>query len=103
MPGKDFPVWAALEYLGAADVPHVRGSGYARMRCPFHDDSKPSAHVSEKGFVCFACGVSGDAIKLIRQQEGVDYQTAVAVLKARTGEEDRSSTPEREFGQSLLG
>lgn len=98
----NFPVWAALEYLGAANVPHVK-SGYAKMLCPFHPDTKPSAHVSQYGFQCFACGVTGDAVKLIREQEGVDYKTALAVLQERTGGADRAGAPEREWGVSLLG
>lgn len=99
-----FPVWVALEYLGVHDVPHVVGEkNYRVLRCPFHDDTTPSAHVSEFGFQCFACQVSGDAIKLLREQEGLDYQTAVTILQERAGGEDRASAPERDWGTSLLG
>lgn len=101
-PPKTYPVWVALEYLGVPNVPHVRGSGYQKMLCPFHPDTKPSAHVSAVGFHCFACDASGDAIKLIRR-EGIDYKTAIAILEERTGGEDRGSAPERQFGESLLG
>lgn len=97
-----FPVWAALEYIGVTDVPHVTGTGYRKMLCPFHPDTKPSAHVSEFGFQCFACGESGDAIKLVRR-EGLNYKTAIAVLQERTGGAGGSSTPERDWGVSLLG
>lgn len=101
-PAPKFPVWAALEHAGATDVPRVKGTRYEWMLCPFHPDSKPSAHVSEFGFVCFACGVQGDAIKLVRR-EGLNYQGAIAILKELTGGADRDSAPEREWGQSLLG
>lgn len=100
---RKYPVWAALEHLGVSDVAHVHGDRYQWMLCPFHPDTKPSARIKEFGFTCFACGVKGDAIKLIRDQEGVDYQTAVSILQGRVGDEDQSSAPERQFGQSLLG
>lgn len=98
-----YPVWVALEYLGATDVPRVRGTTKQAMLCPFHTDKHKSAGVSEYGFTCFACGVRGDAVKLIREQEGVDYKTAIAVLQERTGGEDRSGDPGRAWGESLLG
>lgn len=95
-------MWVALEYLGATDVPHITGTGYRKMLCPFHPDTKPSAHVSEFGFHCFACGESGDAIKLVRK-EGHNYQAAIAILQERAGGENRDSPPERQWGKSLLG
>lgn len=35
--------------------------------CPFHADTKPSMHVYDDGFHCFACGAHGDAIDLVQQ------------------------------------
>lgn len=100
----EFPVWAALEYLGVADVPHVSGKKtFEKMLCPFHPDTKPSAHVSEIGFQCFACEASGDAIKLMRERGGLDYKTAIRILQERTGITDRASEPGRQWGESLLG
>lgn len=98
----DFPVALALEWLGFVDVPHVTGGGYKKMLCPFHPDTHPSAQISRLGFQCFACGESGDAVKLIRR-EGLSYQSAIAVLKELAGGENRPGPPEREWGQSLLG
>lgn len=96
-------MWAALEYLGVTDVPHVKGAKtYQWMLCPFHPDTKPSAHISEVGFTCFACGVQGDAIKLIRR-EGMNYKTAITVLEDLTGGANRPSAPQRDWGDSLLG
>lgn len=99
---RSYPIKPALEYLGAADVPNVRGTTYRRMLCPFHPDTRPSARVNEYGFTCFSCGVSGDAIKLIRREEP-DYKAAIAILEELVGPENRGSTPEREWGKSLLG
>lgn len=92
----------ALEWLGATDVPHVVGTRYVKMRCPFHDDRHPSASINEHGFVCFPCEITGDAIKLVRREEP-DYQTALTILQELTDGTNRPGTPEREWGTSLLG
>jgi DNA primase len=64
-----FSIGKVLEYYGAA-VPY--GGGYAKLRCPFHDDRHPSATVNhvKQTFKCYVCDVSGDAIDVIRWREG---------------------------------
>lgn len=101
-PPRNYPVYVALEWLGAPDVPRVHGTTYVKMPCPFHPDRHPSARVNEFGFTCFSCQESGDAIKLVRR-EVPDYKAAIAILDELTGPESRSSAPEREWGASLLG
>jgi len=51
---------AYLEHIGAK-LPAV-GSGWRKIRCPFHPDKTASAGINfdEGRFKCHACGVAGD-------------------------------------------
>ena len=55
------------------------GRTWQKAYCPFHGDQNPSASISleHDAFKCHACGVKGDAIKLIRYKEGCSYREAV--------------------------
>ncbi len=80
------------------DILEVAGD-YAEMRragqeyvglCPYpdHDERTPSFYVSrEKGvYICRgACGRGGDAIRLVRDLEGVGFEEAVERLAERFG------------------
>ena len=96
-----FDIRTILEHYGAENLPN-RG-GWAKIRCPIHDDGSPSASFSEdKGtFRCFVCDFSGDGIDLIRHQEGMTWHEAVARAKEITGEDGSfkaapvSTTPRR--------
>jgi hypothetical protein len=68
---------AYLEHIGAS-LPAV-GSGWRKMRCPFHPDKHASAGVNftEERFKCHGCGVGGDVYDLIMQREGGNYREAV--------------------------
>jgi hypothetical protein len=81
---RQFPIAPVLEALGAVGVPHLV-SGHRKMLCPFHDEKHPSASVSEFGFNCFGCERSGDAIKLVMEEERVSYADAVARCEEITG------------------
>ena len=63
----------------------ARGDWWAP--CPFHGEKTPSFHVDDqKGFYhCFGCHASGDAIKFLRDAEGMGFLDAVAVLAAEAG------------------
>jgi DNA primase len=65
-----------LNYIGA-DVPAM-GSGWRKMKCPFHHDSHASAAVNydKNAFVCHGCGVKGDTYSLIMYKEGVNFSEA---------------------------
>src|SRR5690606_17097003 len=54
-------------------------SEWVSCKCPWHGDSRPSASVSyiNDAFVCFTCGVKGDAFKLIMREEGISYTKAL--------------------------
>ena len=66
-----------LHYIGAT-VPAM-GSGWRKMKCPFHHDSHASAAVNfdKDAFICHGCGVKGDTFSLIMYKEGGDYREAV--------------------------
>jgi DNA primase len=87
-----------LNYIGAAVPP--MGSGWRKMKCPFHIDTHASAAVNfdKNAFVCHGCGVKGDTYSLIMYKEGGDYREAVkfATSVLTTGnteirQQDRSS------------
>ena len=65
-----FEIGPVLIHYGLSDG--LRGSGRTRVHCPFHNDRNPSASVDQdrQKFNCFTCGISEDAIGLIRWQEG---------------------------------
>jgi len=68
---------AYLEHIGA-NLPQV-GSGWRKMRCPFHPDKHASAGINfdEGRFKCHGCGVGGDVYDLIMHKEGGNYREAV--------------------------
>jgi len=68
---------AYLEYVGAR-LPSV-GSGWRKIKCPFHGDKHASAGVNfdENRFKCHGCGVGGDVYDLIMYKEGGNYREAV--------------------------
>jgi hypothetical protein len=62
----------------------LKGSGVWRMaKCPFHDDDNPSMGVNIKhgGFICHACGQSGDMLHFYMDYKKVDFITACNELQ----------------------
>ena len=55
--------------------------------CPFHKEKTPSFHVNEeRGFYhCFGCAASGDAIKFLRELDGLSFVDAVRFIAERQG------------------
>ena len=66
-----------LEYVGAT-LPAV-GSGWRKMKCPFHGDKHASAAINydENRFKCFGCEAKGDVYDLIMYKEGGKYIEAI--------------------------
>jgi DNA primase len=64
--------------------------------CPFHNEKTPSFYVNEdKGFYhCFGCGVHGDVIRFVVEQEGLRFPEAVRSLAAEAGLDVPEETPE---------
>ncbi|MGL4542694.1 MAG: DNA primase, partial [Polymorphobacter sp.] len=64
--------------------------------CPFHNEKTPSFYVNEdKGFYhCFGCGVHGDVIRFVTEQEGLSFPDAVRQLADEAGLEMPVESPE---------
>jgi Toprim domain/CHC2 zinc finger/DNA polymerase family A len=73
--------------------------------CPFHADTKPSLHVYDHHFHCFACGAHGDDIDWLMLIDGVSRDRALAVLENRSGaiKISRPTQPARDPAQTLKG
>lgn len=58
------------------------GTKYAEGLCPFHAEKSRSFTVNDaQGFYhCFGCGAHGDAIRFIRETEGVGFVEAIQIL-----------------------
>lgn len=63
-----------------------RGRNYL-ARCPFHNEKTPSFNVNEEKqiFMCFGCGLGGDAFKFIMQIEHLSFPESVRFLADRSG------------------
>jgi DNA primase catalytic core len=64
--------------------------------CPFHDDKKPSLHVTPaKGlWHCPACGAAGNVIQFVARREGIsDREAALKLLGALPGVQRASELP----------
>lgn len=60
-------------------------SGWAQVRCAFHDDrhASLSIHQGRGAFRCFACGArGGDVIAFEMLRSGTDFKDAVRALGA---------------------
>jgi DNA primase len=66
-----------LRYIGATVPPE--GSGWRKIKCPFHEDGHASAGINfdENRFKCHGCGVGGDVYDLIIQKQGGTYREAI--------------------------
>ena len=54
---------------------------WTKIRCPFHDDRRPSASVNALYFRCHACGMHGDAIQLVMEKEGIGFKEALTFIE----------------------
>ena len=75
--------------------------------CPFHQEKTPSFHVRDDDgyYHCFGCGVSGDAISFLREQESMGFMDAIEHLAGLAGmtvpEQQKLSPEEREQRNSM--
>lgn len=67
---------------------------WVSIKCPFHDDNRPSARYNGTGFICNGCGIKGDVISVIQQVEGISYADARSRAE-RLSENSSGSVPGR--------
>lgn len=94
-----------LEFYGL-DQRISQLKGWQSIHCPFHDDNQASASVNldVDGFKCHGCGVSGDALKLIQEQEGLpDRASAEQFAKEELGISDGDIPRRNSSGRTLPG
>ncbi|MFT9654941.1 CHC2 zinc finger domain-containing protein [Mycobacteroides abscessus] len=77
------PIVATIHRYHPSWVAPPLGTGWCRCLCPFHGDETPSGavHYEYDAFSCLACGVKGDAVALIKKQEGVTHREAVTIAQ----------------------
>lgn len=81
----DSPIVRVIKrYYPDWEEPYDNGSEWLKTLCPFHGESTPSAAISydRQGFNCFACGVRGDVISIIRHEEGVTFAEAKRIAES---------------------
>ena len=69
------------EVIGHSVQLKKHGTGYKGL-CPFHAENTPSFNVSstKQFYHCFGCGASGDAIKFLREHDGLTFMEAIEKL-----------------------
>lgn len=79
------------------------GSSYLAI-CPFHNDSKPSMHISSsKGiFKCFACGAGGDVFKFWSEYYQKDFKETLRDLANKYGVELKEFNQDKSQEKNLL-
>ena len=84
----------------ANDLPSIReilihygaqvrqGHGQVNLKCPFHSDTHQSGSVNIDNniYICFACGVQGNSLQIVAQQERVDIREAKSIAERITGQ-----------------
>lgn len=92
-------IWLALRTMDLASCTDPStGDEWLKLVCPFHQDTNPSASTNGQYFICFACGVKGDAISLLMRQGGMTYSQSLVALKLDTD----SSQPSTQRRKSLF-
>ena len=61
--------------------------GQVTLKCPFHSDTHQSGSVNLDNniYICFACGVQGNSLQIVAQQEGVDLREAKRIAEGIVG------------------
>jgi len=66
-----------------------KGKDYV-AKCPFHDDTNPSMHISpdKQIFKCFVCGTGGSAIQFVMKYEHLSFKEAMKKVAQICGYSD---------------
>jgi len=75
-----------VEVVGQFVALKKRGKDFLGL-CPFHDDNRPSMHVSpvKQIFKCFACGAGGGVFQFLMQYQKLTFPEAVRQMADRAG------------------
>src|SRR3954454_14007468 len=90
-----------VEVVSAHTDLRRQGARYVGL-CPFHEERTPSFSVepTEKLYHCFGCGAGGDVIKLLAEEDGLNFAEAVELLADRYGVQlEREQEDPRAEGQ----
>lgn len=95
------PIEGVLDKYG---VVYNDRPGNQKVLCPFHEDHVASAsvHLTKGLFCCYACGVAGDAISLLMEQEGLDFVAAKRLAEELAEQSGAAVSRESERGDSYL-
>ena len=66
------------------------------VRCPFHDDHRPSLAVYNDHAHCFGCGWHGDAFTWVMQRDRLTFRQALEALAQKAGVPLRTLSPEEQ-------
>jgi DNA primase catalytic core len=66
----------------------LKANKHHQIKCPFHEDDKPSLKVytDTDTFNCFGCGANGDAIEFIQKKENLNKHQALIKATELAGE-----------------
>lgn len=102
---KEIPI---SEILGHYITLKSKGSDSIAL-CPFHSDTRPSLHVSEKKglFKCFACEAGGDAITFVQKYKNISFRESLANIAEKLNlpmddfKSSRPVNPKYALGQKM--
>jgi DNA primase len=79
-------------------IPVKKAGSQYRALCPFHNDSKPSLHITPQKalYHCFSCGAGGNAVSFVMDYEHLNFPDAIEQLASFLG----VPVPREAFGQA---
>ena len=86
---------AKKRIMNRVDLPSLIGEnvelrlrgGHHTGLCPFHEERSPSFAVYADHYFCFGCRAQGDAIKYVRETQGLTFMEALKFLSEKYGVE----------------
>lgn len=91
-----------LDVVESFIVVEKRGTNF-KACCPFHNEKTPSFNINtnKQTFICFGCGVKGDAIQFVMDYENINYPEAIEKIAAITNfqldYEDNNYEPKKQI------
>lgn len=88
-----------LHSIISRKVKVARSGRHWKACCPFHGEKTPSFYIYDDHFHCYGCGVHGDVISFVMQNEGRTFNEAVSELASLAGLEVPEQTPQQKQRQ----